>query len=104
MLILKNVSRSFSTLETETMALQDVSLTINSGEFVAITGPSGCGKSTLLNIIGLLDKPSSGELIIKGEEITQKKSAEITKLRQQHFGYIFQSFNLIDEISVYKKR
>lgn len=102
MLILKNVSRSFSTLETETMALQDVSLTINSGEFVAITGPSGCGKSTLLNIIGLLDKPSSGELIIKGEEITQKKSAEITKLRQQHFGYIFQSFNLIDEISVYK--
>lgn len=102
MLTLKNVSRSFSTLETETMALQDVSLTINAGEFVAITGPSGCGKSTLLNIIGLLDRPSSGELSIKGEVVHTKKSSEITQLRQQHFGYIFQSFNLIDEISVYK--
>ena len=102
MLELRNISKTFSTIETETTALKDVSLTINKGDFIAITGPSGCGKSTLLNIIGLLDKATSGDLLINDNSVIAKKESVLTNIRQQHFGYIFQSFNLIDEITVYE--
>lgn len=102
MLELRNISKTFSTIETETTALKDVSLTINKGDFIAITGPSGCGKSTLLNIIGLLDKATSGDLLINENSVIAKKESVLTNIRQQHFGYIFQSFNLIDEITVYE--
>lgn len=92
----------FRTDEVETTALNKVNLTIEKGEFVAIMGPSGCGKSTLLNILGLLDTPSSGQYFFNGEEVAGYKEKQRTNLRKGNIGFVFQSFNLIDELTVYE--
>lgn len=100
MLQLANVSKRYCTNEVETLALRHVSLTIEQGEFVAIMGPSGCGKSTLLNILGLLDAPSEGHLFFLGEDLGNASERRLTLLRRAHVGFVFQSFNLIDELTV----
>lgn len=92
----------FRTDEVETTALNKVNFDVNTGEFVAIMGPSGCGKSTLLNIVGLLDNPSNGTLIFNGEDVTKYSERQRTNLRKGNIGFVFQSFNLIDELSVYE--
>lgn len=96
------LNKVFRTEEVETTALNKVNLNIESGEFVAIMGPSGCGKSTLLNILGLLDNPSSGQMIFDGIEVSGYKERQRTNLRKANIGFVFQSFNLIDELSVYE--
>lgn len=100
MLKLENISQSYRTEEVETRALDGVSLEIKAGEFVAIMGPSGCGKSTLLNILGLLDTPTSGSYLFDGEEVARYSEKKLTALRRASIGFIFQSFNLIDDLSV----
>ncbi len=90
------------TEEVETLALNKVSIDVKEGEFVAIMGPSGCGKSTLLNILGLLDNPTTGEYYLNGIEVSQYTEAQRTKLRKGIIGFVFQSFNLIDELNVYE--
>ena len=92
----------FRTDEIETTALNKVNIDVQKGEFVAIMGPSGCGKSTLLNIIGLLDNPTSGELWFDGNEVSKFKEKDRTNLRKSNIGFVFQSFNLIDELTVYE--
>lgn len=92
----------FRTDEVETTALNKVNLNIESGEFVAIMGPSGCGKSTLLNILGLLDNPTAGELHFVDEEVSKYSERQRTNLRKANIGFVFQSFNLIDELTVYE--
>jgi putative ABC transport system ATP-binding protein len=92
----------YTTEEVETTALNNVNLEIKSGEFVAIMGPSGCGKSTLLNILGLLDNPSSGEYHFVGHEVSKYSERQRADLRKSNIGFIFQSFNLIDELTVYE--
>jgi putative ABC transport system ATP-binding protein len=101
MLKLENLNKVFRTSDVETTALNSVSLRIAAGEFVAIMGPSGCGKSTLLNIIGLLDNPSSGSYLFLDEEVSQYPERKLAKLRKHNIGFIFQSFNLIDELTVF---
>ena len=101
MLSLQNVRKTFRTDEVETTALNDININIGKGEFVAIMGPSGCGKSTLLNIIGLLDDIDSGKYYFKDEEVSQYKERQLAQLRKHNIGFIFQSFNLIDELSVF---
>jgi putative ABC transport system ATP-binding protein len=96
------LSKVYRTDEVETTALNAVNITINAGEFAAIMGPSGCGKSTLLNIIGMLDTPSSGSYRFKDEEIAQYPESKLADLRKHNIGFIFQSFNLIDELSVFE--
>lgn len=96
------LSKVFRTDEIETSALNDVNLHVKSGEFVAIMGPSGCGKSTLLNIVGLLDNPTSGEYFFDGQEVGQLKERNRTMLRKGNIGFVFQSFNLIDELTVFE--
>lgn len=98
----EKLSKVFSTEDVETTALKEVSLTISAGEFVAIMGPSGCGKSTLLNILGLLDSPTSGNYLFKEKEVSRLKERERTSFRKGNIGFIFQSFNLIDELNVYE--
>lgn len=98
----KNLCKIFSTEEVETSALTNVNLEIKKGEFVAIMGPSGCGKSTLLNIIGLLDNPSQGNFRFIENEVSNYSERQRTKLRKENIGFVFQSFNLIDELSVYE--
>jgi putative ABC transport system ATP-binding protein len=100
MLKLNEIAKVYRTTEVETLALNGVSLEIDAGEFVAVMGPSGCGKSTLLNVLGLLDSPSSGEFWFFGEEVAKYPEARLTKLRREHIGFVFQSFNLIDDLSV----
>ena len=100
MLKLQNISQSYRTEEVETRALDGVSLDIAAGEFVAIMGPSGCGKSTLLNILGLLDSPTAGSYLFDGVEVAKSSERELTALRRASIGFIFQSFNLIDDLSV----
>ncbi|MFI4935834.1 MAG: ABC transporter ATP-binding protein [Caulobacterales bacterium] len=100
MLKLQNVSKVYRTSEVETLALRDVSLEVAGGEFVAVMGPSGCGKSTLLNMLGLLDSPTSGEFWFFGEDVAKYPEARLTKLRRDSIGFVFQSFNLIDDLSV----
>ena len=100
MLKLDDVSKVYRTSEVETLALAGVSMRIDPGEFVAIMGPSGCGKSTLLNVLGLLDSPSSGTFSFFGEEVAGLPEAQLTRLRREHIGFVFQSFNLIDDLSV----
>ena len=92
----------FRTEEVETVALNGVSINVEDGEFVAIMGPSGCGKSTLLNILGLLDNPSGGEYYLNGKEVSKYTEAQRTSLRKGVIGFVFQSFNLIDELNVYE--
>jgi len=100
MLKLHNLSKYYRTDEVETVALNSVNIEIESGEFVAIMGPSGCGKSTLLNIIGMLDNPSEGEYVFMGEDVANYSEAKLANIRKQNIGFIFQSFNLIDELTV----
>jgi putative ABC transport system ATP-binding protein len=100
MLKLEDISKVYRTAEVETLALNGVSLQIDPGEFVAIMGPSGCGKSTLLNVLGLLDSPSSGAFSFFGEAVAGLAESGLTKLRREHIGFVFQSFNLIDDLSV----
>jgi putative ABC transport system ATP-binding protein len=98
----KSLSKVFRTDEVETTALNNVTLTIGSGEFVAVMGPSGCGKSTLLNILGLLDNPTGGELEINEVEVSKFNERNRTNLRKGNIGFVFQSFNLIDELTVFE--
>jgi len=98
----ENLTKVFRTDEVETYALQKVNLQVQKGEFVAIMGPSGCGKSTLLNIIGLLDNPTEGNYIFDGTDVSRLKEKDRTKFRKGRIGFVFQSFNLIDELNVYE--
>ena len=97
-----NLTKIFRTESVQTTALNEVSLEISQGEFVAIMGPSGCGKSTLLNILGLLDNPSGGEYYLNGKKVSKYTEAQRTSLRKGVIGFVFQSFNLIDELNVYE--
>jgi putative ABC transport system ATP-binding protein len=101
MIKIKNLSRVFRTEEVETMALSEISLTIKQGDFVSIMGPSGSGKSTLLNIVGLLDSASGGSYQLLNQEMIGLKEKEKSRARKENIGFIFQNFNLIDELSVY---
>lgn len=96
------LSKVFRTEDIETLALKDVDFEVKHGEFVAVMGPSGCGKSTLMNIIGLLDNPSQGAYYFDGTEVGQLKERNRTQLRKGNIGFVFQSFNLIDELNVYE--
>ena len=98
----EKLQKIFRTEEVETWALHDVTLEIKEGEFVAIMGPSGCGKSTLLNILGLLDNPTNGTYELNGTDVSKFTEAERTNLRKGVIGFVFQSFNLIDELNVYE--
>ena len=97
-----NLQKVFRTDEVETWALNNVNIEIQEGEFVVIMGPSGCGKSTLLNILGLLDNPTGGEYRLNGEDVSTYTEAQRTALRKGVIGFVFQSFNLIDELNVYE--
>jgi len=101
MIKIENLTKVFRTEEVETFALNGISITVEPGEFVAIMGPSGCGKSTLLNIVGLLDNPTSGDYHFNGTAVANLKEKDRTQFRKGNIGFIFQSFNLIDEINVY---
>ena len=100
MIKIKNLSKSFRTEEVETIALNGVSFEVEEGEFVAVMGPSGCGKSTLLNILGLLDNPTGGEYYLLDKEVGKFRERDRTKFRKGNIGFVFQSFNLIDELNV----
>lgn len=100
MLKLHNLSRVYRTEDVETVALNNVNIEIASGEFVAIMGPSGCGKSTLLNLIGMLDSPSDGQYYFNEEEISGYSEKQLAVIRKHHIGFIFQNFNLIEELTV----
>ncbi len=102
MIKVENLEKVFRTEEIETVALDKVSLEIKQGEFVAIMGPSGCGKSTLMNILGLLDNPTSGSYKLDEVEMGQLSESGRTKMRKGNIGFVFQSFNLIDELSVFE--
>ncbi|MDR2894662.1 MAG: ABC transporter ATP-binding protein [Alistipes sp.] len=102
MITVKDLKKVFRTEDVETTALGGVSMEVKEGEFVAIMGPSGCGKSTLLNILGLLDNPTGGEYILSGHEVGHLKETERTSTRKGNIGFVFQSFNLIEEMTVYE--
>jgi putative ABC transport system ATP-binding protein len=97
---LESLTKTYRTAEVETTALEAVNVDIREGEFVAIMGPSGCGKSTLLNIIGMLDRPTSGKYLFKGEDVSGYNESRLADLRKRNLGFVFQSFNLIDELTV----
>jgi putative ABC transport system ATP-binding protein len=97
-----SLTKVFRTEEVETTALNKVNIEVKEGEYVAVMGPSGCGKSTLLNILGLLDNPSSGSYIFNGTEVANLKERDRTMFRKGNIGFVFQSFNLIDELNVYE--
>jgi len=97
-----NLTKIYTTEEVETTALNEVSAEIQKGEFVAIMGPSGCGKSTLLNVLGMLDNPSTGEYYFLDEEVSKYTERQRANLRKRNIGFVFQSFNLIDELTVYE--
>ncbi len=100
MIEMLNMTKAYRTSEVETTALSDVNLEISEGEFIAIMGPSGCGKSTLLNVIGMLDSPDSGSYSFLGERIEGYSENRLADLRKRNIGFIFQSFNLVDELTV----
>ena len=102
MIKIEGLSKFFRTEEVETIALNKVSLEVKDGEFVAVMGPSGCGKSTLLNILGLLDNPSEGNYYLGDQEVGHLKEKERTQVRKGNIGFVFQSFNLIDELNVFE--
>jgi len=97
----EKLSKVFTTEDVETLALSEVDIHVKKGEFVAVMGPSGCGKSTLLNVVGLLDNPTEGTYAFNGTDITHLKEKDRTQFRKGNIGFIFQSFNLIDELNVY---
>ncbi|WP_066723187.1 ABC transporter ATP-binding protein [Sphingomonas pituitosa] len=100
MIELNAIHRAYRSDEVETTALADIDLTVQAGEFLAIMGPSGCGKSTLLNILGTIDRPTSGAYRFEGEDIAKVPEAQLAKLRRDRLGFVFQSFNLIDELTI----
>ncbi len=100
MIKIENLSKTFRTDEVETLALRNVTLNIEKGEFVGIMGPSGCGKSTLLNILGLLDNPTEGTYLLDGNDVSKLKEKNRTKFRKGKIGFVFQNFNLIDELNI----
>ena len=100
MIQLQNIKKVFRTEEIDTWALREVSLEVKNGEFVSIMGPSGCGKTTLLNIMGLLDTPTEGTYMLNGKDVSQLSERERTNIRKGVIGFVFQSFNLIDELNV----
>ena len=102
MILLTNLSRVFRTQDIETTALNNINLSVNQGEFLAIMGPSGCGKSTLLSILGMLDSPTSGNFNFAGTDIAGYSEKQLAELRKASIGFVFQSFNLIDELTVYQ--
>ena len=102
MIRLEHIRKQYRAGEIETAALADVSLEIQPGEFVAVMGPSGCGKSTLLNVIGMIDSPNGGSYWFDGEEVSSYAERRLVELRRRHLGFIFQSFNLLDDLTVYE--
>ena len=96
MIQLQQVDKIYRTEEIETVALENVNLEVNNGEFLAVMGPSGCGKSTLLNVMGLLDMPTSGKVILDGKETFNMKDKELAKFRNEKLGFVFQRFHLIN--------
>lgn len=102
MIKIENLTKVFRTTEVETLALNDVSLEVKENEFVVIMGPSGCGKSTLLNIMGLLDQPTAGSYYLDGMEVGRLREKDRTEVRKGKIGFVFQSFNLIDELNVFE--
>lgn len=100
MIELRQITKRYRAGEIETTALNAIDLQIEAGEYVAITGPSGCGKSTLLGLLGLLDSPTSGSYLLEGQEVVGKTARELAAIRRGRIGFVFQSFNLIDELSV----
>lgn len=98
----KDLKKVYTTEDVETTALNNVNLNVQEGEYVAIMGPSGCGKSTLLNVLGMIDNPSSGEYHFLGEEISKYSERQRANLRKENIGFVFQSFNLIDELTVFE--
>lgn len=100
MIKIENLTKIFRTEEVETLALRGVSLNVDKGEFVAVMGPSGCGKSTLLNIVGLLDNPTEGSYVLDGTDVSALKEKNRTALRKGKIGFVFQNFNLIDELNI----
>lgn len=100
MITLSNIEKVYRTSSVETLALNNINLTITKGEFASIMGPSGCGKSTLMNIMGLLDIPTSGTIAVDGKSVTSYKDKELARLRNEKIGFIFQSFHLINDLSV----
>ena len=102
MITLSNIKKVFRTEEIDTWALREVSLEVKNGEFVAIMGPSGCGKTTLLNIMGLLDTPTEGTYMLNDKDVSQLPERERTNIRRGTIGFVFQSFNLIDDLDVYE--
>lgn len=100
MITLADVNRLYRSDEVETTALRSIVLDIDQGEFLAIMGPSGCGKSTLLNVLGTIDRPSSGKYLFEGRDITGFSEAELARMRRDKLGFVFQSFNLIDELTI----
>ena len=100
MIQLEGISRRFRSDEVETTALADIDLAVEAGEFVAVMGPSGCGKSTLLNVLGTIDRPSGGRYLFEGEDIAREGEPQLAKLRRDRLGFVFQSFNLIDELTI----
>ena len=100
MINLSNIRKVYATKDMETVALRDINLTIDTGEFVAVMGPSGCGKSTLMNILGMIDTVTEGQYFFDGEDITDYSEKKLVQMRKANLGFIFQSFNLIDELTV----
>ena len=100
MITLKNLCKVYRTAYMETTALNNINIHIGKGEFVAVMGPSGCGKSTLLNVVGIIDSPTSGQYLFDGEEVGNRSENELVPLRKQNIGFIFQNFNLIDDLTV----
>ena len=102
MIDLQKITRLYRSDEIETTALHNISLTIKRGEFVAIMGPSGCGKSTLLNVLGTIDRPTSGAYLFDGADLAKMSEAQLANHRARHLGFIFQSFNLVDDLTIYE--
>lgn len=100
MIMLENISKTYQTEKVETLALRDVNLHVRKGEFVSIMGPSGCGKSTLLNLVGLLDRPGSGTVQVNGAKVNSYRDKDVAQMRNKTFGFIFQSFHLINDLRV----
>jgi putative ABC transport system ATP-binding protein len=99
---LKNILKLYRADNVETAALANVDLQIDQGEFVAVMGPSGCGKSTLLNIVGMIDTPTEGEYVFRGENVARYPESRLVEVRRRHLGFVFQSFNLIDDLTVFE--